>query len=263
MNSEYLVDTHVHLDISPLDSDVAGVMARAAEAGVCQVITIGIDEASSKRAIACAAEFENVFASVGVHPHDASRVNEGTFMRLESLAASCRDNLVAWGEVGLDFAKEYSPRQAQMEVFVTQIELARSLSLPLVIHARDANKEALEILEGSGRRGITGVFHCFSGDVDVARRVLDLGFYISITGVVTFRNADVTREVAAFVPEDRLLLETDSPFLSPVPFRGRPNEPARTALVAREIARVRGVATEEVACFTTRNARALFGLPRP
>ena len=261
MNSEYLVDTHIHLDISPLDADVAGVVARAAEVGVRQMITIGIDETSSSRAVAYATEFDNVYAAVGVHPHDASRVDDETFMRLERLAVSGRGSVVAWGEVGLDYAKEYSPRQVQQDVFARQIELACSLSLPLIIHARDANEDALAILEDSSRKGMNGVFHCFSGDVDIARRVLDLGFYISITGVVTFKNADVTRKVAAFVPDDRLLLETDSPFLSPVPFRGKPNEPARTTLVAREIARVRGVTIEEVACFTTRNARDLFGLP--
>ena len=163
--------------------------------------------------------------------------------------------------MGLDYAKEYSPRNVQKEIFARQVAEAASLSLPLIIHARDANEDALEILSSELPEGAAGVFHCFSGDRDIARRVLDLGFYISVTGVVTFKNARDLRDVVEFCPLDRLLVETDAPFLSPVPFRGKPNEPARTSIVVDAVAAVKKITREETACQTTRNAQDLFGLP--
>ncbi len=261
MKSCYLVDTHAHLDMSPLDSTVSEVLERAAEQGVRQVITIGIDEKSSVKALETALEHAEVFSTVGVHPHDAAGIRAPV---IEGLAAMARENsskVKAWGETGLDYAKEYSPRSVQKDVFAMQIDAACELGLPLVIHARDANEDALDVLSARLKPGCTGVFHCFSGDRAVARRVLDLGFFISVTGVVTFKNAAVTRDVVRYVPADRLLVETDAPFLSPVPFRGKPNEPARVRIVAEEVARVRDISLEEAACCTTENAQALFGLP--
>ncbi len=261
MKSCYLVDTHAHLDMSPLSDNVAAVLQRAAEAGVRQVITIGIDEKSSARALELACANPDVYSSVGVHPHDATSADASVIARLAAMASENPSEVVAWGETGLDYAKEYSPREIQKEVFAMQIDAACELGLPLVIHARDANEDALDILSARLKQGCKGVFHCFSGDREVAKRVLDLGFYISVTGVVTFKNAEVTRDVVRYVPSDRLLVETDAPFLSPVPFRGKPNEPVRVCLVAREVARVRKISEEEAACRTTGNAQDLFGLP--
>ncbi len=261
MKSCYLVDTHAHLDMSPLGHNISAVLERAAEQGVRQVITIGIDQKTSARALEIAREHPDVYSSVGVHPHDAEGTDATVIDSLVNLARENLSKVVAWGETGLDYAKEYSPRNVQKEVFAMQIDAACALGLPLVIHARDANEDALAILSSRLKQGCTGVFHCFSGDRAVAERVLDLGFYISVTGVVTFKNAEVTRDVVRYVPADRLLVETDAPFLSPVPFRGKPNEPARVRIVADEVARVREISAEEAACRTTENAQALFGLP--
>ncbi len=257
----YLVDTHAHLDMEPLSSNLPEVLERARQADVAQIITIGIDEHSSMKAVDIAARHQNVFSSVGVHPHDAANADQGVIDRLKALCVENPATVVAWGEVGLDYAKEYSPRKVQKHLFALQIAAACELGLPLIIHARDANEDALDILSAELKPGCTGVFHCFSGDTAVAERVLDLGFHISVTGVVTFKNAEVIRQVVAYVPEDRLLVETDAPFLSPVPFRGKPNEPARVRLVAEEVARVRNISFEEAMHCTTRNAQDLFALP--
>jgi len=219
MKSCYLVDTHAHLDMSPLSSSIAAVLERAEEAGVRQVITIGIDNDSSRRAVDIAMANPGVFASVGVHPHDAAAADASVIDGLVSLSRENPEKVVAWGEIGLDYAKEYSPRNVQKKLFTLQIGAACEVGLPLVIHARDANEDVLEILSDELQPGCRGVFHCFSGDTAVAKKVLDLGFYISVTGVVTFKNAAVTRDVVKYVPARRLLVETDAPFLSPVPFR--------------------------------------------
>lgn len=261
METCYIVDTHAHLDMKPLSSDVDAVIRRASDDGVRQIITIGIDRLSSKRAVEIASEHPNVYASVGIHPHDAAKSDIDVIEFLQELASSHSDKVVAWGEVGLDYAKEYSPRHIQKDIFARQISAASALSLPLIIHAREANNDALDILASELEPGAKGVFHCFSGDIDVARRVLDMGFYISVTGVVTFKNAQGLRDVVAFCPSDRLLVETDAPFLSPVPFRGKPNEPARVSLVVKAVADIKEVSTREAACFTTQNAQDLFKLP--
>lgn len=261
MNQCVLVDTHVHLDMSPLGGALSDVIQRARDAGVMQMITIGIDGESSLRAVEIALSHDAVYAAVGVHPHDAADINASTLEMLRVTAAENPGRVVAWGETGLDYAKAYSPVAVQKDIFSRQVEIACELELPLIIHAREASHDALDVLTESLTPGCSGVFHCFSGDISVAKKVLDLGFYISVTGVVTFKNAQLTRDVVRYVPSDRLLLETDAPFLSPVPFRGKPNEPARVTLVCDEVARVRGISREEVACCTTRNAQVLFGLP--
>lgn len=261
MNQCYLVDTHLHLDMSPLGEAIPDVVRRARKAGVMQMITIGIDEDSSFRAVEIALSHDAVYAAVGVHPHDAVDIDVSVFERLREAAVENPGRVVAWGETGLDYAKSYSPVAVQKAVFSNQVEIACELGLPLIIHAREASDDALDLLGACLTPGCSGVFHCFSGDIPIAKRVLDLGFYISVTGVVTFKNAQLTRDVVRYVPADRLLVETDAPFLSPVPFRGKPNEPARVGLVAEEVARVRGITREEAACCTTRNAQVLFGLP--
>ncbi len=256
----WLVDTHVHLDLLPLSEGLDAAIERAWDAGVVQMVTIGIDAQSSRRAVTIAEDYENVYAAVGIHPHDAAHVTADDFFSLEGLLA--HPKVVAIGEIGLDYAKEFSPRHVQQEVFVSLLDLARRTGLPVVIHDREAHDDILACIQPR-LEGLTGVFHCYSGDENLARRILDLGFYVSITGIVTFPKADILRSVVGYVPLDRLLIETDSPYLSPVPFRGRPNEPARVALVAEAIARIRNIPFEEVASCTSANARALFRLPSP
>ena len=255
------IDTHAHLDIPPLSEDQPGAISRAEKAGVCQIITIGIDLASSKKSFELAERFPQVYAAVGIHPHDAKGASDEVYKELLELAVI--PNVVAWGEIGLDFVKEYSPRDIQRKVFRQQIQMAGQVDLPIIIHNRDAHVETVEILREETAGTLRGVMHCFSGDVKVAKQVLDLGFFISVTGVVTFPKAKVVKEVVRYVPLERLLIETDSPFLSPVPYRGKPNEPARVVHVAEEIARIKEVPLEEVAQCTSANARDLFRLPAP
>ncbi len=255
-----LIDTHAHLDMPPLSSEPEEVMTRARSQGISQVITIGIDPESSGRAVDLARNLTGVYAAVGIHPHDALKTTDQELSRIAALARE--QVVVAWGEIGLDFVKDYSPRGIQLSVFRSQLEMASAAGLPVIIHDRGAHEDVLEILqEYKGR--ISGVIHCFSGDIKVARKVLDLGFHLSVTGVVTFPKADDLREVVAYVPLDRLMLETDSPFLSPVPFRGKPNEPVRVLYVARKVAEIREQPLEEIARCTSENARALFALPSP
>ena len=260
MSALDLIDTHAHLDISPLSNQVEDALLRAKEAGVSQVITVGIDMESSERVVALAEKYHQVFAAVGIHPHDAKNASESVFGKLKGLAKG--QKVVAWGEVGLDYAKKYSSEKVQKRVFKLQLGCARESELPVIIHDRDAHEDVLKILKVHGR-GIKGVFHCFSGDIDFLREILDMGFYVSVTGIITFPKAEGLREVIRYVPLDSLFLETDCPFLSPAPFRGRPNEPARLLQVAEEVAKVKDISIEEVAYCTSRNARDFFNLPVP
>ncbi|HID97137.1 MAG TPA: TatD family deoxyribonuclease [Thermodesulfobacteriaceae bacterium] len=256
-----LIDTHVHLDMSPLSEDPDGAVRRADREGVRQIISIGINVHSSREAVRLAGRFPRVYASVGIHPHDAKSVTEEHYREL--LRLSRDPKVVAWGEIGLDFAKEYSPAKLQKRVFRRQLALASEAGLPIIIHDRDAHDEMLEVLADTvAGQPIAGVVHCFSGDREVAGRVISLGLYISVTGIVTFPGAKELREVVRYLPLDRILIETDSPFLSPVPFRGKPNEPSRVVYVAKEIATIKGIPFSEVAQCTSNNARLLFGLPR-
>jgi len=256
-----LIDTHVHLDIPPLAGDQSGAIRRAEKVGVRQVITVGTDLASSKKNLELARQFPQVYAAVGIHPHDAKGASDEVYSELLRLAGI--PNVVAWGEIGLDFVKEYSPRDIQLRVFRQQVRLAAGIALPIIVHDRGAHVETVEILREEAAGVLRGVMHCFSGDVKLARQVLDLGFFISVTGIVTFPKAKLVKEVVNYVPLERLLIETDSPFLSPVPYRGKPNEPARVVHVAEEIARIKEVSLQEVARCTSANARDLFRLPVP
>jgi len=255
------IDTHVHLDIPPLTGDQSGAIRRAEKVGVRQVITVGTDLASSKKNLELARQFPQVYAAVGIHPHDAKGASDEVYSELLRLAGI--PNVVAWGEIGLDFVKEYSPRDIQLRVFRQQVRLAAGIALPIIVHDRGAHVETVEILREEAAGVLRGVMHCFSGDVKLARQVLDLGFFISVTGIVTFPKAKLVKEVVNYVPLERLLIETDSPFLSPVPYRGKPNEPARVVHVAEEIAKIKEVSLQEVARCTSANARDLFRLPVP
>jgi TatD DNase family protein len=254
-----LFDTHAHLHVPEFAEDLDAVLARGRAAGLAGLVTIGTDRETNAQAVALAERHADVYASVGIHPHDAAGATEADFAEMERLArASSR--VVALGEMGLDFFRNLSPPDAQERVFRRQIDLARAVARPVVLHCRDAHAETLAILESAGVAAVGGVMHCFSGDVDVARRCLDLGLYISLAGPVTYKNARALPDVARFTPEDRLVIETDCPFLPPQPHRGRRNEPSYVALTAARVAELRGADPERLAEALTRNAGRLFNI---
>jgi TatD DNase family protein len=253
-----LVDAHCHLTGSYLaESEVEATLARAREAGVCGFIAVGTDLEDSRRVLDLARVVPGVQASLGVHPHEARHWEEGTAEALESLL---RDPSVRFvGETGLDWHYDLSPREQQEAVFRAQIRLARKLRKPLMIHTRSAPQETLRILREEGAEEVRGIIHCFSEDRAFAAEALDLGFTLSFSGIVTFRKAEAVRDVAAWAPEDRILVETDAPFLAPVPYRGKPNEPGFVRYTAEEVAALRGVSSSRIAEVTTRNLESLCG----
>ena len=257
-----LIDSHAHLDMPDFADDLPSVLRRAREAGVEQIVTVGIDLESSRAAAALAGRHPFLFATVGCHPHNADLLNPEDLDRMAELASS-ESKVVAWGEIGLDYFRNRSARENQIRAFERQLEIASGLDLPVVIHDREAHDDVLACLEAMGSERPGGVIHCFSGDTALARTFLDMGFFLSLPGTVTFPKAETAREVARTVPLDRLLVETDAPFLAPVPRRGRRNEPALVVHTAREIARLRGEPFEEVARLTSTAARRVFGLPEP
>jgi TatD DNase family protein len=259
-----LIDTHAHLDFRQFDHDRQAVLRRAAEAGVRAIVTVGTDLASSRRAVALADGNHPVFAAVGMHPHDAAKLDGETLAQLRVLAQQPR--VVAVGEIGLDYYRNRSPREAQRRAFRAQLAWAAKLGKPVIIHDRDAHEEVLATLsdwaaglEGTPLAGRLGVLHTFSGDLTMAERAIDLGFYISISGPVTYKNERRLPEIVRALPLDRLLVETDCPFLTPHPHRGRRNEPAYVRLVAERIAGLRDMDVDELAQATTENAQRLFG----
>jgi TatD DNase family protein len=258
-----LIDTHAHLDDARYDPDRDAVIARARQAGVGAFVTIGCDLATSRAAVELAARYPGVYAAVGVHPHEVNHIEDGWYDELRRLAA--HEKVVAYGEIGLDYHYNHSPPKLQRERFREQVGLARELGLPIVVHTREAQEDTVAILkeEHAGETG--GVFHCFSGDAWLAQEALALGFYLSFSGVLTFRNAAPLQAVAQTVPLDRLLVETDCPYLTPVPHRGRRNEPAFVKLVADKLAGLRapfeGLGPQDVARITSDNARRLFKIP--
>ncbi len=271
-----LIDTHTHLDFPHFDDDRARVIERAANAGVRAMVNVGTDLASSRAAVALAEAYPQVYAAVGVHPHDAKTVTKEVLEELRSLAS--RPRVVAIGEIGLDFYRDLSPRDKQRQAFQQQLALASEVGKPVVIHDRDAHAEVMatlrgwacpevppELDEGRSRRveyshQPAGVLHCFSGDLAMAQEAIELGFYVSIAGPVTFQNARRLRELVRQLPLEKLLVETDCPYLTPHPHRGKRNEPAYVKLVAQAIARVKGLSLEEVAHITSGNAQAFFAL---
>ncbi|HBT46615.1 MAG TPA: hydrolase TatD [Peptococcaceae bacterium] len=253
-----IIDSHAHLNDPAFSRDLPEVIARLQEAGVSAVINVGYDVRSSREAVAQAYNWPVLRAAVAVHPHEAATFNEESARVIRSLALDRR--VVAIGETGLDYYRNLSPRRQQEEVFRWHLRLAKQLNLPVIIHDRDAHQDVLRILREEGRalRGV--VMHCFSGSWEMARQCLDMGFYISLAGPVTFKNAVKVREIAARVPLDRLLVETDAPYLTPEPYRGQRNEPANVCLVVEGVAAARGVAVEEIIEATSNNARQLFRL---
>jgi TatD DNase family protein len=253
-----LVDTHAHLHFPEFAGDLEAVLERARAAGVRCMVTIGTDVESSRAAVALAGREPDVWAAVGIHPHAAGQADEAQLAEIERVAAAPR--VVAIGETGLDFFRLLSPRDAQERLFRAQLALARRLRKPVLVHCRDAHEETLAILAEVPVGEAGGIMHCFSGDTVIARRCLDLGLLISLAGPVTYPNARALPEVAKVVPADRLVVETDCPFLPPQPYRGKRNEPAYLAVTAARVAELRGEPLEELASRTSENARALLRL---
>ena len=257
------VDSHAHIDGEEYAEDRDEVVARAREAGVCAILNVGTGDPHAgnlERAVETAERYEGVYAAVGVHPHDARLFDAAAEELLLRLATGSR-KVIAWGEIGLDFYYDNSPRETQREVFARQLRLARECGLPVVVHSREADEETVGILEDEwAGAGLGGILHCFGGGWTMAERALALGFMISFAGNVTFKKADALREVARQVPPERLLIETDCPFLTPVPYRGKRNEPARVVDTARVLADLRGVSLDELGRVTSANFARLFGL---
>jgi TatD DNase family protein len=257
-----LVDTHAHLDMSQFDPDLDGVVARAREAGVRTIVTIGTGNPageSVEKTLRLAEGFEGVFAGLGVHPHDARLAGADYWKKLDDWLAHPR--VVLWGEIGLDYYYDHSPREVQREVFVRQVRGARERRIPIAIHCRDAWPDMMSVIRQEWHGDVPGgILHSFTGTSEQALECAGLGFLVSFSGILTFKNASRLREAARALPEDALLVETDAPYLAPVPHRGKRNEPAFVSDVARCLAEVRGVGLGELAAATTRNARRLLGL---
>ena len=258
-----LIDTHTHLDDTRYDGDREAMIERARQAGVETFITIGCDLATSRAAVELAERYPFIYASIGVHPHEVRHIGDDWYDELRRLAR--HPKVVAYGEIGLDYHYNHSPPKLQRDRFREQVLLARECRLPVIIHTREAQEDTIAILREEQAADVGGVFHCFTGDAKLAKDGLDLGFYLSFSGVVTFQNAATLREIAKTVPTDRLLIETDCPYLTPAPHRGKRNEPAYVKLVAETLASVRSgasaVSADDVARVTAANARRLFRLP--
>lgn len=254
-----LIDSHAHLEMSDYKDDRNEVITRARESGIGYIVTVGIDIATCKKALALADEFDTIYAIVGVHPHNVKHINEKTYTQLKEFLR--HEKVRAVGEIGLDFYRNLSPRNVQLKRFRELISLAREVKLPMVVHDRDAHEETLSILREEKAFEVGGVIHCFSGDYAMASQCFDMGFYISIPGTVTFKKAHALQDVVKRSPLERMLIETDAPFLAPVPFRGKRNEPSYVRFVADALAQLKGVAVEEVARVTSSNAQSVFGIP--
>lgn len=256
-----LIDSHCHLDMEAYEKDLDEIIERAIQGGVSEIITIGINKSSSTKAVELAKHYPSVYAAVGIHPHDAAKISNNDFDAIASLAA--HEKVVAYGEIGLDYAKLYSPKDRQQEIFSDQLAMAKELDLPVIIHDREAHEDTLRILKQHAPFPAGGVMHCFSGDTAFARQVVDFGFSISIPGIVTFKNAKALHKVVCEVPLQSMLIETDGPFLTPVPYRGKRNMPELLFYTAHKIAELRKTTLAVVADQTTKNTRTLFNLPLP
>ncbi len=253
-----LFDSHAHLDDGRFENDIDDILKRAKENGVDYILNPGANLNTSIRAVNLAEKYDMIYAAVGVHPHDVKDMDKDTIEILRAL--SKREKVVAIGEIGLDFYYDHSPRDDQRRWFKEQIKLAKEVSLPIIIHDRDAHGEIFDILKENKAGDMGCVMHCYSGSVELAREYIKMGVYISLAGPVTFKNAKKTYEVAKEIPLEWLLVETDSPYLTPMPYRGKRNEPAYVRFVAEKIAEAKGVSLEEVARVTTSNTKKLFNI---
>jgi len=256
-----LVDSHAHLDGGQFKEDLDEVVHRATANGVEYILTVGCDLESSRQSIDLALRYPNIYAAVGIHPHDAETANDAALDQLREMAQSV-DKVVAIGETGLDFFRDRSPRPVQRDAFRRQIRLARELQLPLIIHDRDAHDEVIEILRAEKASEVGGVLHCFSGNLAMAKQCVEMGFYISFPGTLTYPKNDELRAIARALPIDVTLVETDCPYLSPQPWRGKRNEPAYVRATAELLAELKGLTFEDVARVTSLNTHRLFGIGR-
>lgn len=256
------IDSHAHIDGHEFDADREEVIQRAHAAGVSVILNVGTGDPHSgafERAVELGKAHDNIYTAIGTHPHDARLYDDAAEEKIKNLINN--EHVIAWGEIGLDFHYDNSPRAVQIEVFKRQLRAARECDLPVVIHTREAETETIEILkseyDGAPRRG---VFHCFSGSMDLAQLALEIGFMLSFSGIVTFKKADELRAIAKLAPLDRLLIETDCPYLTPIPYRGKRNEPAYVVEVARCLATLHGIEMEEMGHITSENFNRFFGL---
>jgi TatD DNase family protein len=268
-SSRMFIDSHCHLDGHRFDSDREEVIARAREAGIVNMLAVGTGDGPGTLdcAVKIAEAHDFIYATVGIHPHEAKLATDTDFGLLEQLASNKK--VIAWGEIGFDYYYDHSPRDIQEKVFIRQMELARAAELPIVIHCRPSDnsdnawQDCLALIEQHWKStGLGGVLHCFTGEWSHAKRALDMGFMISFAGNVTFPKAQQIRDSVAKVPPDRMLIETDSPFLAPIPYRGKRNEPAFVKEVARQIGQLRGISTEEAGAITSENFYRFFSLPQ-
>ena len=254
-----LVDSHAHLDGKRFADDLNAILQRATEQGVDTILTVGCNLESSRRSIELARQYPQIYASVGIHPHDAETASKEALNELRRLTTTS-DKVVAIGETGLDYYRNHSPHASQKKAFIDQIRLARELQLPLIIHDRDAHEDVLQILREEKASEIGGVLHCFSGDLNMARQCVDLGFYISFPGTITYPANESLRDVARALPIDVMLVETDAPYLAPQQWRGKRNEPAYVRATAEYLARLKGLTLDDVARITSLNCYRLFGI---
>lgn len=251
------IDSHAHLDDKRFDADRDMIIKNLKENKVDYVFNIGADLESSETSVKLANQYDNIYAVVGVHPHSAKEVDENTIDRLKEL--SKEEKVIAIGEIGLDYYYDNSPRDLQVKWFKEQIKLAKEVNLPIVIHTRDASQETFDILKENAKDHPV-IMHCYSGSVEMAEEYVKLGYYISIAGPLTFKNARIPKEVVENIPMDRLLIETDCPYLTPVPYRGKRNEPMFVKYVAEEMAKIKGISVEEVGRITSRNLQKAFSI---
>ena len=253
-----LIDSHAHLEMPDFKRDVEQVIQRATESGIGYIFTVGTEKKDWEKALEISDSHPSIYAILGVHPHNVKEIDDQTYPTLREL---CRNGKVkAYGEIGLDFFRNLSPRDIQLKRFREQIGLAKELGFPIVVHDREAHQETLEILKSERAEECGGIIHCFSGDYEMARACMDMGFYISIPGSITFKNAEGFRMIVKRIPLESLLVETDAPFLTPEPFRGERNEPSFVRYTAQKVAEIKKISFEKVAEVTTENALRVYRL---
>jgi len=250
------IDTHAHLDFESFEKDREAVIQRAIENKVSAIITIGTSLETSKKAVSYANNYASIFAAVGIHPSDCAGASETDYQQIEKLSAE--EKVIAIGKIGLDYYRMYTDKETQKGAFIKQIAIARKVNLPVIVHTRESQEDALNILLQENANEVSGVLHSFSGSLEFLKKVLDTNFYVSFTGGVTFKKSTVD-ELVKKTPVEKILLETDSPFITPVPHRGKRNEPSYVTHIANKIAELKGMSAEELAEITTENARHLFG----
>ena len=250
------IDTHAHLDFESFDKDREAVIQRAIENKVSAIITIGTSLETSRKAVSYAKNYASIFAAVGIHPSDCAAASDADYLEIEKL--SKEEKVIAIGEVGLDYYRMYTDKETQKAAFIRQIAIAKRVNLPLIVHTRESQEDALQILLEENANAVSGVFHSFSGSMEFLEKVLATNFYISFTGGVTFKKSTVD-ELVLKTPVEKILLETDSPFITPVPHRGKRNEPCFVTHIATKIAEIKGMKVDDLAEITTENARHLFG----